>query len=103
MKQDLKIVKVNIFPLLAITNVIQFTLVIRNKLNNVLYDPESGIENIEFCRIIQVNKEYIRNIIMEEKKELDEFLHLCNSSQEYDYLQFIEEVTLIYFLILLFF
>lgn len=83
----------NIFPFFSIENVIQFTLLIRNKLKNTLYDPESGIENIDFCRIIQVNKEYIRNIILQEKKELDEFLHLCNSSQEYDYLTFIEEVN----------
>ena len=91
LKDDLKIVRVNLFPMFNEGNTIQFTLVIRKKGLNVIYDPENGIENVEFSRIIQVNKEYIRNIILQEKKELDEFLHLCHSSQEYDYLPAIEE------------
>lgn len=96
LKEDLKIVRVNLFPTFLEGNAIQFTLVIRNKGNNVIYDPENGMENVDFSRIIQVNKEYIRNIILQEKKELDEFLNLCNSSQEYDYLFSIEEVFLIF-------
>ena len=87
----------NLFPMFNEGNTIQFTLVIRKKGFNVIYDPENGVENIDFSRIIQVNKEYIRNIILQEKKELDEFLHLCHSSQEYDYLPAIEEVRFFYF------
>ena len=86
--------KVNLFPIFSERDIIQFTLLIRNKSNNIIYDPENGIENIDFSRIIQVNKEYIRTVIMQEKKELDEFLQLCNSSQEYDYINSIEEVLL---------
>jgi len=93
-KEDLKIVKVNLYQIFSEGNEIQFTLVTRNKSNNIMYDPETGIENIDFCRIVQVNKEYIRTIILEEKKELDEFMELCNNSEEYAYINSIEEVFL---------
>lgn len=82
----------NLYPILTESHHIDFTLVVRNKANNIFYDPETGVENIGFSRIIQVNKEYIRNIILQERKELDDFLKLCNSSQEYEYLDAIDEV-----------
>lgn len=91
--------KINLYPIFAESNHIDFTLIIRKKTNNIFYDPENGVENVGYCRIIQVNKEYIRSALLQERKELDDFLKECHSSEEYDLLTGIEEVRL-YFLCL---
>ena len=92
-KEELRMVEIKTFPLLIEKDKISFSLNVRKKDETTIYDPESGIEKINFSQIMQVNREYLKEKIICQQKDLQSFYEECNRNQEIEYFDFIDEAN----------
>lgn len=92
-KEDLRMVDIKIFPLLIEKDKISFSLNVRKKDETTIYDPETGMEKINFSQIMQVNREYLKEKIINQLNELQLFYEQCNRNQEIEYFDFIDEAN----------
>lgn len=86
-------VEIKTFPLLIEKDKISFSLNVRKKDETTIYDPETGIEKINFSHIIQVNRDYLKEKILSQHNELQSFYEECNRNQEIEYFDFIDEAN----------